>query len=40
MCQPTHCTVCGKTTWQGCGEHVEDVKAQVLPEQWCPGHDS
>lgn len=40
MCMPTGCNICGKTTWAGCGEHVDSVKAQVAPENWCGGHDS
>lgn len=40
MCQPTPCRTCGKTTWKGCGDHVEAVKAQVPADQWCPGHGS
>lgn len=39
MCYPVTCKVCGKTTWAGCGEHVESVRAQVPPEQWCAGHE-
>ena len=41
MCYPVTCTVCGKTTWDGCGEHVDSVKASVPAEQWCGGeHDA
>ena len=39
MCQPTTCRVCGKTTWKGCGDHIEAVKARVPADQWCAGHD-
>lgn len=39
MCKPVACARCGKTTWAGCGEHVDQVKAQIAPEQWCEGHD-
>ena len=39
MCSPITCRQCGKTTWTGCGQHVDSVKAQVAPEQWCAGHD-
>lgn len=39
MCHPTSCRVCGKTTWTGCGNHVESVKARVPVDQWCAGHD-
>lgn len=37
MCRPVECPVCHKTTWEGCGEHVDQVKASVPPEQWCDG---
>ena len=38
MCRPVACTTCGKTTWDGCGNHIDEVKASVPAEQWCPGH--
>ncbi|MEO6792372.1 MAG: hypothetical protein ABI253_08835 [Mycobacterium sp.] len=38
MCSPVPCRVCGKTTWDGCGQHIAEVRAQVPPEQWCGGH--
>lgn len=37
MCRPTTCTVCQKTTWAGCGQHVAQVKAKVPAGQWCDG---
>ena len=37
MCSPVKCTVCGKTTWAGCGQHIAQVKAMVPPGQWCDG---
>lgn len=40
MCYPVACSVCGKTTWDGCGEHVDSVKASVPAEQWCDGQHS
>ena len=40
MCRPTACKTCGKTTWAGCGQHVDSVKAAVPAAQWCPGHAS
>ena len=40
MCRPTTCTVCGRTTWAGCGQHVAQVKAAVPADQWCSGHSS
>lgn len=38
MCYPITCPTCGKTTWDGCGQHVADVQRQVPADQWCPGH--
>ncbi|TLH69771.1 hypothetical protein C1S79_09105 [Mycolicibacterium phocaicum] len=38
MCQPKRCSVCGKTTWSGCGMHVDAVKAAVPAGEWCDGH--
>lgn len=35
MCHPTTCRVCSKTTWAGCGSHVEQVMAHVPQEQRC-----
>lgn len=37
MCRPVKCKVCGKTTWSGCGQHIDQVKAQVPADQWCDG---
>ena len=28
MCHAARCRTCGKTTWRGCGRHVDQVKAQ------------
>lgn len=35
MCSPAPCQTCGKTTWAGCGDHVDQVKRMVPPDQWC-----
>ena len=35
MCYPVTCNSCGKTTWDGCGNHIDAVKAQVPANQWC-----
>lgn len=35
MCRPVRCTACNKTTWAGCGQHIEQVKAQAPKGQWC-----
>jgi hypothetical protein len=39
MCQPVKCDTCGKTTWSGCGRHVEQVRLAVPAGEWCPGHN-
>ncbi len=40
MCRPVNCRSCGKTTWAGCGQHVEQVRAAVPAHRWCTcGHD-
>lgn len=40
MCHPARCTKCGKTTWAGCGRHVDQVMRRVAPEDrcTCPTH--
>ena len=38
MCRPVTCNTCGKTTWAGCGDHIDQVKAIVPADQWCGGH--
>lgn len=38
MCRPAKCSKCGKTTWAGCGQHVDAVKRMVPADQWC-GHE-
>jgi hypothetical protein len=38
MCYAVQCLTCGKTTWAGCGLHVESVKHSVPAAQWCEGH--
>lgn len=35
MCFPVKCNLCGKTTWSGCGLHVDMVMRGVPPEQRC-----
>jgi len=37
MCQPVKCKTCGKTTWAGCGQHIDSVKRTVPASQWCDG---
>ena len=38
MCRAVQCRTCGKTTWAGCGQHVDSVKRGVPAAQWCGGH--
>ena len=38
MCRAVPCKTCGKTTWAGCGQHVDQVMARVPSGQRCPGH--
>lgn len=38
MCRPTTCKTCSKTTWAGCGQHVDQVMAGVPRADRCPGH--
>jgi len=38
MCRAVKCRTCGKTTWAGCGLHVEQVMEGVPATQRCPGH--
>lgn len=39
MCRAVACKTCGKTTWAGCGQHVDQVMRGVPDNQQCPGHD-
>jgi hypothetical protein len=38
MCRPATCKSCGKTTWAGCGQHVDQVMAGVPRADRCQGH--
>lgn len=38
MCRATTCRTCGKTTWAGCGQHVDQVMKNVARQDRCPGH--
>ncbi|TQL72563.1 hypothetical protein FB556_1223 [Enteractinococcus coprophilus] len=40
MCRSVKCDVCGKTTWAGCGQHIDAVKVSVPAGQWCNGKHS
>jgi hypothetical protein len=40
MCRAVACRKCGKTTWAGCGQHVDQVMRGVPSAQRCAGHES
>lgn len=40
MCRAVTCKKCGKTTWAGCGQHVDQVLRDVPKSQRCEGHES
>lgn len=35
MCQQVKCDSCGKPTWSGCGQHVEEALAGVAVADRC-----
>jgi hypothetical protein len=35
MCSPVTCANCGKTTWAGCGLHIDEALAGVPSEARC-----
>ncbi|GAA1710609.1 hypothetical protein [Propioniferax innocua] len=35
MCRPVVCKKCNKTTWAGCGMHVDQVMANVPKDLQC-----
>ncbi|HUH53531.1 MAG TPA: hypothetical protein VLZ31_05755 [Microbacteriaceae bacterium] len=37
MCQAVTCRTCSKTTWAGCGQHIQQVRRSVPASQWCNG---
>ena len=39
MCYAVDCPTCGKTTWAGCGQHVDSVRRTVPDANWCEGHE-
>ncbi len=41
MCRAVTCRKCGKTTWAGCGQHVDQVLRGVPRSERCPpGHEN
>jgi hypothetical protein len=39
MCSRVQCSTCGRPTYAGCGNHVEQVLGDVDPADRCPGHE-
>jgi hypothetical protein len=35
MCQRVQCPKCGKPTWSGCGQHIEEALRGVPPGERC-----
>lgn len=35
MCSPAVCRNCGKVTYTGCGQHVDEVMAGVAASRQC-----
>jgi len=35
MCQPVTCNSCNKTTYTGCGQHLDEVFAGLSADQIC-----
>lgn len=35
MCKQVACTLCGKITWTGCGEHLDGLFDGVAQEDLC-----
>ena len=35
MCYPVKCEKCGKTTWAGCGQHVDMILSKVPENERC-----
>ncbi len=35
MCSPIRCETCGKVTWTGCGQHIEEALAGVPQAERC-----
>ncbi len=40
MCRAVTCSQCGKTTWAGCGQHVDQVMNGVPKNEQCQGHEN
>ena len=39
MCRAVRCRICGKVTWAGCGDHVDQALAGFAADDLCEGHE-
>jgi len=37
MCYETKCPICKKSTWKGCGRHIESALGNIPIAERCPG---
>ncbi|CAB4588452.1 unannotated protein [freshwater metagenome] len=40
MCRQVKCRKCGKPTWAGCGQHIEQALAGISKANRCQGHQN
>jgi len=40
MCRRVTCATCGKPTWAGCGQHIEEALKGVPRSERCQGHEN
>jgi hypothetical protein len=40
MCRQVTCRKCGKATWAGCGQHVDQVMRGIPKAERCSGHEN
>jgi hypothetical protein len=39
MCRQITCRKCGKATWAGCGQHIDEVMRGIPKGERCAGHE-
>jgi len=40
VCSRVTCRKCGKATWSGCGQHIDQALAGVPKSERCQGHEN
>ena len=40
MCSKVNCRKCGKPTWSGCGNHIDEALRGIPKAQRCQGHEN